>query len=116
MKYNELTEQLRRARGQEWVKLRARVFELIEKNLRADIEKIKTCRLPDNPKILDLLHLCIKYDVPFKTLMEWLEEQNIIPTGVHDDLIDRGMKPKEALEKARETYPQSIIYPLVGRD
>ena len=45
--------------------------------------------------------LALKYSLNFKATCEWLEECNVIPTGVYDRLMERGVRVSDIFEAAR---------------
>ena len=45
--------------------------------------------------------LALKYSLTFKATCEWLEECNVIPTGVYDRLMERRVRVSDIFEAAR---------------
>lgn len=92
----ELTEKLKKARGQEFKLLFTAAIHRIGPYLRLEV-------MQRNGKIsvLDIGHFCISYNLAFKTCTEILEEMNILPTGTFSTLKSQGLNVKKVMNTVK---------------
>lgn len=55
--------------------------------------------------VVDLAYIHRLFGLNFKATVEWLEETQVIHSGVYDAIEYRGIKVRELVEKAREKFP-----------
>jgi hypothetical protein len=99
-----LTEQLRHARGKRYYDILrlvlADVGALIVTDARAVIASTGTLTT------LDIGVLSVRYDLNYKATVEWLEENQVLPTGTYEKMLDSGLgtrlKVGEILAAARQ--------------
>lgn len=65
-------------------------------------------------KVVDLAYIHVKFELNFKATVEWLEETQVIHSGVYEAIQDRGIKVRELVEKAREKYPEMALKTETG--
>lgn len=95
------------ARGQQYYSLWKAILTVIGKAICDEIRDIEQETGKITPA--DLVYLCIKFRLPpnrFKPMVEWLEENRIIPTGTYDDMKERGFKPTLAWPKVAAGHPR----------
>lgn len=70
---------------------------------RAIVEEAEAVKLATNKLTpFDLCVITLNHSLPFKAVVEWLEESKVLPTGTHERLMSRGFKVQEALKIASE--------------
>lgn len=92
---NRLTDKLRTLRGKAYHTLLKTILDECGQQIvqEARVIIVGSGRLAP----VDIGALAIKYDLNFRATCEWLEESQVIPTGVYDRLIERGLRVSEVL-------------------
>jgi hypothetical protein len=113
---SELTQQLKQTRGKAYFDLARKCWVECSESVRLDIVFIRDNHsTTGNLSIAALAALCIKYDLPFKTLLELLEDAEILPSGTYDRIAaSSGFKVRDALEAGR-TWAAKAKFELTFR-
>lgn len=96
---SELTDKLKVTRGKGYYTVLKQILAGCGKQIIADARVMAES---GKLTVLDVGHLAKKYDLNYKATCEWLEENGVIPTGTHQELVRRGLKAREVLEAVRE--------------
>ena len=93
------SEALKRARGQEWVKLLREVYADVAPVLAEEARQIiaEAGRLAP----IDVAKMAVRHNLHFKHACEWLEEERVLPTGTYSRMRERGLKVRDAMDAAR---------------
>lgn len=91
---NQLTD----LRGEAYYDTLSRILGQCGKNIVKDAIAMKPITA------LTIGHLALLYQLPYKAVCEWLEENKAIPTGSYDELIRRGLKVGEVFDIVKEQY------------
>lgn len=100
---SELTQELRQSRGKAYFDLAKKCWAECGQSVREDLKLICE-KHSSNGKlsIAILATLSIKYDLPFKTFLELLEDAEILPTGTYEHIASSsGFKVRDALDAGR---------------
>lgn len=80
----------------------------LKKEILNDVAEFRACG--DKISILHVGRLCIRYDIPFKTMCEQVLEPDVLPTGTYDLIMAAGWRGRirvilsdaEELEQRRQ--------------
>lgn len=92
----ELTEKLKKARGQEYKILFTAAIHRIGPYL-----KLEVMQRNGKVSVLDIGHFCVSYNLAFKTCTEILEEINILPVGTFSMPKARGLNVKKVMYEVK---------------
>lgn len=92
----EITEKLKKARGQEYKVLFTAAIHRIGPYLKLEVKQRN-----GKVSILDIGHFCVSYNLAFKTCTEILEEINILPVGTFSMLKSRGLNVKKIMYEVK---------------
>lgn len=97
---------LRHTRGQQYYGLLKTALTVVGKDIcdRA----IALAKRDGKLHYMHLGWLTVQFDLPFKPLVEWLEETGVIRSGTYDYFHEHGGKVGELLTKARAEYGKDI--------
>lgn len=95
---HSLTEQLKKARGKHFVLLLKQVYA----DLSPDLAEQALIIIKETGKLTptDVGVLALRFNLQLKHTFEFLEEQNVLPSGTYDRLKDRGLKASEVIQRA----------------
>lgn len=96
----ELTKKLKVTRGKGYFTLLKQILAECGQQIVDDAYAIATQNGRLTP--FDVGVLAVKYDLNFKATCEWLEDSRVIPTGIYQRLMLRGLKAEQVLKEARE--------------
>ncbi|MDB9520989.1 hypothetical protein PN480_03335 [Dolichospermum circinale CS-1225] len=92
----EITEKLKKARGQKFKALFTAAVHTIGPYL-----KLEVIHRGGEISILDIGHFCISYNLSFKTCTEILEELGVLPVGTFLMLKAKGLDVKKIMHKVK---------------
>lgn len=93
---------IKTARGSVYYGLLKTILGYIGKTIFDDEQRIERER--GDFTVADIGYLSLVHDLNFKATCEWLEETGAICTGTYDRLMDLGIRVRDVLKKARETW------------
>src|SRR5678816_940689 len=94
-----LTEELKQARGKEYIARLEYIFKLVGDDIKADVAVIREVYGKFTP--VDIGIIVIKYNLNFKAVCEWMEQERIIPAAMYSHMMDNGLKVKDILAAAQ---------------
>ncbi|HLO87982.1 MAG TPA: hypothetical protein VK203_23675 [Nostocaceae cyanobacterium] len=110
LEVEQLIEQMKNARGDEWVNLSEQVWNLIHTDLIQDANKLQQAHPNQKFIVTHIGVLCLKWKLPFKTCCNFLESSKFVRTGSYESLKNRkGFKVGEILEAAQNSGALDLI-------
>lgn len=93
---------LRHTRGQQYYALLKTALSVIGKDICDSAASLGN----QHGKLtwMDLGYLTVQFDIPFKPLVEWLEETGVVKSGTYRYFQENGGKVGVLLDKARIAY------------
>ena len=105
-----LTGAIKLARGERYYALLKAILNILGKVILDDAKAIHAEQ--NSFKAADVAYLCIKHNLSFKVVFEWLEETGFCPTGMHEHMRDAMRRQKatvaDVMNMAREKYGLSV--------
>ncbi len=95
----ELTEQLKSARGPEYTARLKYILKLLGPEIKADFAAFKEAFGKITP--VDIGIIVIKHNLNYKAVCEYLQHEHLLPAGLYERLVDSGMKVNEVLDASR---------------
>lgn len=110
LRHDLLSEQFQTAKGEQYYAILKAILSIKGKAIYDKAVEINAQNGKFTPVDIAYLSILFGFEMRMKALCEWLEECQFLPTGLYEDLREKGMGVRDMLELAERKYHVNAIF------